>query len=302
MISLETKQAEKLLNNSGQIILQGAPGCGKTYFTTELAVYLCDGDVPDERTELKKRYKALQEEGRIGFTTFHQSLDYEEFVEGLKPDTNSLDGKEMRFVVKPGIFKRICMAATTEFRMAGKEAARPYVLIIDEINRANVSKVLGELITLLEKSKRMGNDDEFTVTLPYSGDTFGVPDNLYIIGTMNTADRSLGYIDYAVRRRFAFMTLEAEPYVIREYYHDRGELMNKEMALFTDIRNLIKNNLNPDYELKDIMIGHSYFLAETEEDYQMNLDYKIRPLLEEYLRDGIIVDNGEMKAAIGNIK
>ena len=298
MVSEETKRAVQLLENSGQIILQGAPGCGKTYITTELAVYLCDGSVPSTREQLKKRYKELQSEGRIYFTTFHQSLDYEEFVEGLKPDTDSLNDKDMRFVVKPGIFKRICMAASAT---DGNNTNKPYVLVIDEINRANVSKVLGELITLLEKSKRLGGDDEFTVTLPYSGEKFGVPDNLYIIGTMNTADRSLGYIDYAVRRRFAFMTLESQSDVIRDYYHNEGELMEKEISLFTSVRDLIKDNLNSDFDLKDIMIGHSYFLAKSGDEYKLNLEYKIRPLLEEYLRDGIIVDNGEMRTAIANI-
>lgn len=391
MVNQDTLRAAKLLENSGQIILQGAPGCSKTYITTELAVYLCDGEVPSTREELKKRYKELQKEGRVEFTTFHQSLDYEEFVEGLKPDTDSLNDKEMRFVVKSGIFKRICQAASAtttsnlkeaynsfaedvvnyddiykinmpngsmfgvtingkgnlslytgkDFKLNGtltyeniekffygadlgywkcyfkgiidvlkkdyklaaenKDANKPYVLVIDEINRANVSKVLGELITLLEKNKRLGGEDEFTVTLPYSGENFGVPDNLYIIGTMNTADRSLGYIDYAVRRRFAFMTIEAKSDVIREFYNGNGELMKKELLLFTSVSDLIKDNLNPDFDLNNIMVGHSYFLAKSDDDFELNLEYKIRPLLEEYLRDGIIVDNGEIKASIANL-
>lgn len=391
MVNQDTLRAAKLLENSGQIILQGAPGCGKTYITTELAVYLCDGEVPSTREELKKRYRELQKEGRVEFTTFHQSLDYEEFVEGLKPDTDSLNDKEMRFVVKSGIFKRICQAASAtttsnlkeaynsfaedvvnyddiykinmpngsmfgvtingkgnlslytgkDFKLNGtltyeniekffygadlgywkcyfkgiidvlkkdyklaaenKDANKPYVLVIDEINRANVSKVLGELITLLEKNKRLGEEDEFTVTLPYSGENFGVPDNLYIIGTMNTADRSLGYIDYAVRRRFAFMTIEAKSDVIRKFYNGNGELMKKELLLFTSVSDLIKDNLNPDFDLNDIMVGHSYFLAKSDDDFELNLEYKIRPLLEEYLRDGIIVDNGEIKASIANL-
>lgn len=391
MVNQDTLRAARLLENSGQIILQGAPGCGKTYITTELAVYLCDGEVPSTREELKKRYKELQKEGRVEFTTFHQSLDYEEFVEGLKPDTDSLNDKEMRFVVKSGIFKRICQAASAtttsnlkeaynsfaedvvnyddiykinmpngsmfgvtingkgnlslytgkDFKLNGtltyeniekffygadlgywkcyfkgiidvlkkdyklaaenKDANKPYVLVIDEINRANVSKVLGELITLLEKNKRLGEEDEFTVTLPYSGENFGVPDNLYIIGTMNTADHSLGYIDYAVRRRFAFMTIEAKSDVIREFYNGNGELMKKELLLFTSVSDLIKDNLNPDFDLNDIMVGHSYFLAKSDDDFELNLEYKIRPLLEEYLRDGIIVDNGEIKASIANL-
>lgn len=193
------------------------------------------------------------------------------------------------------------LAKNYKLTAENKDANKPYVLIIDEINRANVSKVLGELITLLEKSKRLGGDDEFTVTLPYSGEKFGVPNNLYIIGTMNTADRSLGYIDYAVRRRFAFITLESQLDVISDYYHNEGELMEKEISLYSSVRDLIKDNLNPDFDLKDIMIGHSYFLAKFDDDYELNLEYKIRPLLEEYLRDGIIIDNGEMKATIRNI-
>ena len=287
------KTAKKLLDNAGQIILQGAPGCGKTYITTELAVYLCDGQVPASREALKNRYKALQEEGRIAFTTFHQSLDYEEFVEGMKPTTDAPDG-EMRFAVKPGIFKRICKHAIGE--------VTPHVLIIDEINRANISKVLGELITLVEKTKRIGAEDEFSVTLPYSGERFGVPQNLYIVGTMNTADRSLGYIDYAVRRRFAFMPLQSEWAVVRDYYHDRGELMNRQHDLYVSIRNLIKDHLNEDFLLNDVMVGHSYFLAANDEDYKLNLDYKIRPLLEEYLRDGILVEDGTVGETIKKLR
>lgn len=287
------KMAKKLLDNAGQIILQGAPGCGKTYVTTELAVYLCDGQVPASRAALKARYKELEAEGRIGFTTFHQSLDYEEFVEGMKPDTENADG-EMRFVVKPGIFKRMCERASND--------GGSHVLIIDEINRANISKVLGELITLIEKTKRIGAEDEFCVTLPYSGERFGVPQNLYIIGTMNTADRSLGYIDYAIRRRFAFLPLKSEWAVVREFYGDRGELMNRQHELYTRIRNLVKDHLNEDFLLDDVMIGHSYFLAATEDDYKLNLDYKIRPLLEEYLRDGILVEDGTVKDTIKNLR
>lgn len=295
------KTAKKLLDNAGQIILQGAPGCGKTYVTTELAVYLCDGQVPASRAALKARYKELEAEGRIGFTTFHQSLDYEEFVEGMKPDTENADpstssgqASEMRFVVKPGIFKRMCERASND--------GGSHVLIIDEINRANISKVLGELITLIEKTKRIGAEDEFCVTLPYSGERFGVPQNLYIIGTMNTADRSLGYIDYAIRRRFAFLPLKSEWAVVREFYGDRGELMNRQHELYTRIRNLVKDHLNEDFLLDDVMIGHSYFLAATEDDYKLNLDYKIRPLLEEYLRDGILVEDGTVKDTIKNLR
>lgn len=292
MVSVFVKDAKRLLDNAGQIILQGAPGCGKTYVTTELAVYACNGWIPTERRDMKEEYKRLQKSGRIGFTTFHQSLDYEEFVEGLKPDTADA-GKEMKFVVKDGIFKRMAKAAKAN-------PEEKFVLIIDEINRANISKVLGELITLLEKSKRQGNDDEFTVTLPYSGKEFGVPDNLYIVGTMNTADRSLGYIDYAIRRRFAFMTLVSDRTVVDGYdcYRKNHELLNKALALYDEVNVLVKQNVAADFEYDDLMVGHSYFLAPTEEDLRMNLDYKIKPLLEEYFRDGILVDKGELKKKI----
>lgn len=300
MIDIKVQKAAQLLENAGQIILQGAPGCGKTYVTTELAVYLCNGILPEAtsaemqhyRQGIKNEYRRLRSEGRVEFTTFHQTLDYEEFVEGLKP-VEGADG-DVRFVVRDGIFKRIALKAASDPK-------HKYVLVIDEINRANISKVLGELITLLEKSKRLSADDEFTCTLPYSGDEFGVPANLYVIGTMNTADRSIGCIDYAIRRRFAFMTLEADPFVILEYYHDNGDLVVKERNLFNDVRQLINQYLNPDYELQDVMIGHSYFLAPTQQDYEMNLEYKIRPLLDEYRRDGILVDKDDLKEKIRNI-
>lgn len=288
--------AADLLHNTGQIILQGAPGCGKTYITTELSVYICDDKVAKTHAENKARYKELLDQGRIGFTTFHQSLDYEEFVEGLKPDTTTEDkeNSDIRFKVEDGIFKIICWNA--------EQYSEPHVLIIDEINRANISKVLGELITLLEKSKRIGGEDEFTVTLPYSRKEFGVPQNLYIIGTMNTADRSLGYIDYAIRRRFAFMTLSSDPYCISSFYKNNFSLLHKETDLYTAVKLIIKENLANDFEFDDFMLGHSYFMAETDRDYELNRDYKIKPLLVEYLRDGILVDKDGLKKKINDLK
>lgn len=287
----EVTEAAELLEHVGPVILQGAPGSGKTYITTELAVYLCDGKVAKDRADMKRRYKELRDCGRIEFTTFHQSLDYEEFVEGLKPDTSSTDAETIRFKVKDGIFKRIANEAR-------KNPQDSYVLVIDEINRANISRVLGELITLLEKSKRLGEDDEVTVTLPYSNEEFGVPQNLYVVGTMNTADRSIGVIDYAIRRRFAFMTLEANPQAIMFYYHDKGDLCVKERELFGKVRSIVVGNISKDYELKDVMVGHSYFMAKSEREYELNLDYKIRPLLMEYVRDGILMDSDEVRDAI----
>ena len=291
-----SKQAYELLLHSGQIILQGAPGCGKTYITTELSVLTCDGSIPATREELKNRYKALQNDGKIGFVTFHQSMDYEDFVEGLKPEVNDADSSAISFRVVPGLFKEICTNALND-------RSNSYVLIIDEINRANISKVLGELITLLEKSKRLGAEDEFSVKLPYSKEEFSVPDNLYIIGTMNTADRSLGYIDYAIRRRFAFMTLTSKKEAIESYYYDKPvSLKQKAITLFDHIYNLIKENISEEFDIDDLMIGQSYFMYKNEDDLSFCIEYKMKPLLEEYLRDGILLKNEGLKDKIRAIK
>lgn len=295
-LSDESKRAYELLLHSGQIILQGAPGCGKTYITTELSVYTCDGIDYPTREELKERYKTLQDDGRIGFVTFHQSMDYEDFVEGLKPEVNEVDSSAISFKVVPGLFKEICTNAMND-------PANPYVLIIDEINRANISKVLGELITLLEKSKRKGAKDEFSAVLPYSREEFSVPKNLYIIGTMNTADRSLGYIDYAIRRRFAFMTLTSKKESIELFYYDKPvSLKEKAIALFDIIYDLIKGNISEEFDIDDLMIGQSYFMYDNEEDMKFCIEYKIKPLLVEYLRDGILLKNENLKDRIKNIE
>lgn len=285
----------KLLKESKNLILTGAPGTGKTYITTALAVVLCAPErFVDDHAELKKIYKELQKEGRIGFTTFHQSMDYEDFVEGLKPDTsgrvNGSSGSEnskgeMRFVVKKGLLRQMCDRAEDN-------PNENHLLIIDEINRANISKVLGELITLLEPSKRLGAEDEFTVILPYSGETFGVPSNLFIIGTMNTADRSLGYIDYAIRRRFAFRPLIADSMAILDYYGGECEMYLRERDLMTKVRTIIQAHHSQDFDVNDIMVGHSYFMAKDDETFRFNLNYKIKPLMMEYLRDGILVEKG----------
>ncbi|MBO4738466.1 MAG: AAA family ATPase [Bacteroidales bacterium] len=162
-----------------------------------------------------------------------------------------------------------------------------FVLIIDEINRGNVSKIFGELITLLEADKRLGGDHPIKVTLPYSKESFGVPSNLYIIGTMNTTDRSVGNIDYAVRRRFAFVTLESKKEVIEEHYKNDEILKNKALALFEAIESFLKKH-KFEMDFADLMVGHSYFLAKNEEDLELKWRYEIVPLLHEYYKDGII--------------
>ncbi|MCR5659659.1 MAG: AAA family ATPase [Bacteroidales bacterium] len=168
------------------------------------------------------------------------------------------------------------------------ETPQNYVLIIDEINRGNVSKIFGELITLLEADKRIGATEEekkklhtIWLTLPYSKKPFGVPSNLYIIGTMNTTDRSVGNIDYAVRRRFAFDTLKADEDLVKQYSVPDAVELYESVESF-----LNKNRL--DMDLDDLMVGHSYFFAKDENELALKWQYEILPLLNEYIKDNII--------------
>ena len=203
------------------LIFFGPPGTGKTYSTAEKAMAICLGDeameqLGQDREKLMQEYQKLRTRGQIAFVTFHQSFSYEEFVEGLRPITNHgsdiSSNQSSGFTLLPhsGVFKKICSRAEVD------EFGRNFVLIIDEINRANISKVFGELITLLEVDKRIGAKNEIQVTLPYSGDIFGVPKNLHIIGTMNTADRSIALLDTALRRRFRFEELMPNSSLIPE--------------------------------------------------------------------------------------
>lgn len=436
-----------LLDSKKQIILQGAPGTGKTYTTAELAVALCDGadSLTSTRKETMKRYKELVEDGSIAFTTFHQSMDYEEFVEGIKPVKN--DDGSITYDVMDGLFKKICKEADyIETDTTGNEIIRqyptiwkvslqgtgdnptrtdcmangririgwdeygrditedtdyskyggknvldafinkmqkgdyvlscyssttidaigiiegdyewldnvseykrsrkvkwlvkgikeniyelngntaltlstvyklnnitydklnqlldkykikklqqpdnddklPFVLIIDEINRGNVSKIFGELITLLEADKRLGAENEVTVTLPYSGDSFGVPSNLYIIGTMNTADRSVGYIDYAIRRRFAFYTIKASRNAIKDFYNGKDSDLCEAALEYFDKVSQFFDNVSGEYDRDDVMPGHAYFMAGTLDELLLKMEYEVRPLLTEYIRDGVL--------------
>ena len=288
---LDTDINVYVIKQKKQIILQGAPGTGKTYSSSEIAVKLIDGNAPSDRAELMKRYKELVNKKRIFFTTFHQSMDYEEFVEGIKPETTS-DNKII-YKLKDGIFKEACKSAENN----------KVVLIIDEINRGNISKIFGELITLLEVDKRKGKENEIEVILPYSKEKFSVPDNLYIIGTMNTADRSIGYIDYALRRRFAFIPIKADKSAIEKYYNDNknSDCKDKAINLFDKIKNLIDKNINKEFEADYIMIGHSYFMAQNFEELQNKLEYEIKPLLLEYFKDGILKSNKDLKDTINNL-
>ncbi len=184
--------------------------------------------------------------GQIEFITFHQSYSYEEFIEGIRPN---LDGEnELTYSLEKGIFKRVSDRAKLD-------QDNNYVIIIDEINRGNISKIFGELITLIEPSKRLFTENDEhpkKVTLPYSKKRFGVPKNLYILGTMNTADKSIALLDSALRRRFSFTEMLPNSGVVKNNISIAGIEVEK---LFESINSRIEFLID-----KDHTIGHSYFL------------------------------------------
>ncbi len=429
---VQIQQNTEILKHKKNLILQGAPGTGKTYNTAALALSICGVTEVNfnDHVEVMKRYKQMRYDertnptGQIAFSTFHQSMDYEDFVEGIKPNT---DGGTVTYDVEDGIFKllsdkakenyenslktievinieqqtkdlfekycfkienelstnesvelyskskmhirkvnrkkdgsayslQLAKDATSspqglkvdivvrdfhdfkegkiksasdvkpsydsqssshgnaiyyfelykrlaEFEKTQKQETvtqktvlQNYVLIIDEINRGNVSKIFGELITLLEADKRIGGEHPIKVTLPYSKEEFGVPSNLYIIGTMNTTDRSVGNIDYAVRRRFAFVTLESK----REIVAEKCGEDSKAVQLFDVVKEFLQSHKS-DMDFEDLMVGHSYFMADNNDDLQLKLDYEIVPLIREYYKDGIInVSKKDLDDAISN--
>lgn len=262
-------------------ILYGPPGTGKTYATVRRCVKICYGEDPESEEETRKLYDRLVDEEQISFITFHQSYGYEEFVEGLRPETRDKGSVGFRLVTQDGALKRIA-------KRAKKYKKYPYVLVIDEINRANVSKVLGELVTLLEEDKRQGAENEVAVELPHSGDRFTLPSNLYILGTMNTADRSIALLDTALRRRFNFVELPPDPEKLREAADATGiDLPAVLLAINERLEWLVD---------RDHLIGHAWLMgAETREDVDRIMRHKIIPLIAEYFYD----DWKKVRAVLG---
>jgi 5-methylcytosine-specific restriction enzyme B len=238
---------------------------GREYIVENLAE-------PLERLQGKQE-KQTKFEDFIEWVTFHQSFAYEDFVEGLRPVTSDEDPSLISYEIVPGAFRRICTRAAND-------GDNLYFLVIDEINRGNIAKVFGELITLLEDDKRAS----LKVRLPYSGDLFTVPSNLHIIGTMNTADRSIALLDIALRRRFAFAEIMPRPDLLAGIAVEAEGTSVRLDAILRKLNDEITQHIDRDHQ-----IGHSYFLQIAGEDPENRLErldfvwnYQILPLLEEY--------------------
>lgn len=260
-----------LLRYKKNIILQGPPGVGKSFIAKQIAFALMEAK-DDERVEMIQ---------------FHQAYAYEDFMQGLRPNE---DGK---FALKNGVFYEFCKKA--------QRNPAPHMFIIDEINRGNLSKIFGELMLLIEPDKR---GSEFAMKLTYSPDeTFYVPENLYVIGLMNTADRSLAMVDYALRRRFVFMTLEPKFHSekFKEYLDQQGvseELIDRICVHLTTLNQHIAEDPNLG---KGFCIGHSFFCPNPDQQsrdtdwYERIVKYEIQPLLEEYWFDNADKADSEIR-------
>lgn len=279
-----TQEAKDVTKN---IILYGPPGTGKTYSTVLRAMSIIAGVpyikncTPEEYEAKKKEFDKLRALGQIEFITFHQSYGYEDFMQGIRPVVT--DSGQITYKVRDGVLKRI--AARAE-----KDEDKPFVLIIDEINRGNISKIFGELITLVEADKRIGAEHETRVTLPYSdmgvdkdaGNdaskdgklvTFGLPKNLHFIGTMNTTDHSTALLDTALRRRFEFEELMPDPKRLSE---------NVDGINLQQLLKKMNERIEVLYD-RDHTIGHAYLMnVKSLSELQDAFRHRILPLLQEY--------------------
>lgn len=254
--SEELQKLKSLLRNKQNIILQGAPGVGKT-FTAERLAYTLMG---------------VKDNSRVEMVQFHQNYSYEDFIMGYKP--NEAGG----FELKQGVFYKFC-------KKAANSPEKDFFFIIDEINRGNLSKIFGELLMLIENNYR-GKE----IKLAYTDELFTVPKNLYIIGMMNTADRSLAMIDYALRRRFSFF--EMHPGFDSDGFKNYvAKLSSEKLTLVIDKIKALNVGIRDDESLgQGFCIGHSYFCNQTafSEEWLNNvIEYDIEPMLKEYWFDDV---------------
>lgn len=277
-----------------QMILQGPPGTSKTYSAKAFLKYLAhncsdaelaDIQIADYSEEDKYCAKLFKVKGEPeiawDIVQFHPSYGYEDFIRGIKVST------------KPGsdniLYETVNKVLGNIAELAKKHKKTKFFLIIDEINRANLATVFGELIYGLEYRAE-------PVATPYAvnnNNRISLPDNLYIIGTMNTADKSIGGIDYAIRRRFLFFEQLPDEKVIKEYRIEKGEeqrtLNNLACKLFESVKKVFDEDyLSPEYRKEDVQIGHTYFLVDSKDKLMKRFEYQIIPILKEYYKDGII--------------
>ncbi|AZK58981.1 putative endonuclease [Candidatus Desulforudis audaxviator] len=263
---------QKVLERKGQVVLYGPPGTGKTYWAEitacQLAAYHAFGRGFERLTEEEKRQITGNGEqpGLVRMCCFHPAYGYEDFLEGYRPETS--EGR-MTFVLRSGVFKTLCAQAMDNPRYR-------YYLIIDEINRGDIPRIFGELLTVLEKSRRNRQ-----IILPLSGELLRVPENVFIIGTMNTADRSIALMDVALRRRFGFVELMPDPAVLGDVVVDGIPLGPWLEALNQRICRHIGR------DARNLQVGHTYLMDGSRpitdfEKLFRALREDLLPLLEEY--------------------
>lgn len=281
----------ELLEYKKQLILQGPPGTGKTYTAKDLAEFILTEEIDSNK---KNQAVTLKNLDQFEIIQFHPAYTYEDFIRGIVTEPH---GDKIQYVAKDKMFLELVHKAYND------PEGKPYVLIIDEINRANLSAVLGELIYALEyrdesfKSMYADQEGNFDIT---------IPGNLYIIGTLNTADRSVGHMDYALRRRFAFYDIL--PKVCEDVTFDKG-LFTKVSALFVKEIKANVDELEASHHLsmefqdrpQDIWLGHSYFFRKEGSDFSLRIQYEILPILQEYVKDGILNNTDEVKSILKEI-
>jgi 5-methylcytosine-specific restriction protein B len=263
MASEKYDDIKTLLERKKNIILQGAPGVGKSFLAKRLAYSVIE----------------MKDEDKVEMVQFHQSYSYEDFIEGFRPNNSGT------FHIRKGVFHGFCQKAENDME-------NDYFFIIDEINRGNIAKIMGELMLLLENDKR---GEEFAMPLTYSGEKFYVPENVYIIGMMNTADRGIAMMDYALRRRFSFIPIEPafdnEHFIadFKRNYPDADKVIEK----MKNLNALIAGELDSGHQ-----IGHSYFCSEKpmdKKDIEGIFKYEIEELLREYFFDNEEMLNKALK-------